>query len=114
MSEVAQEAQVGYVMLMKLTREGAAEYVESLHAQMGEIQAAMENLGGTMTIVATLGEWDMVATGQAPSDEQIAWFAAKLSAGGGVTVTTMRAFSPSQWRERVCLLAWPTGHPFGH
>ena len=88
-----------YVLLIKLTPEGARAHTEGLTAAVEDMRTAMGALGGDMTVLMTLGEYDLIATGQAPSDEHLAWFVSQLASTGNVRVTTMKAFAPDEWRQ---------------
>jgi uncharacterized protein with GYD domain len=86
-----------YVMLMKLSPQGAKGHVDDLARAVDEMKKAMEALDGTMSVVVTMGEYDLVAMGHAPSDEHLAWFSSRLVASGNVTVQTLRGFSIEEW-----------------
>jgi uncharacterized protein with GYD domain len=84
-------------MLMKLTPEGAAT-VETLGQSIDQMRAAMEANNGTIdAVLVTFGAYDIVAIGTAESDEKLAWFASSLTAGGGLSVETLKGFSPEEW-----------------
>ena len=54
--------------------------------------------GGTLrSIHVTMGPYDYVGVGEAPDDETAAAFAMALTAGGNVTTTSMRAFTPDEF-----------------
>jgi len=86
-----------YVMLIRLTPEGAKAHVDHLARVAEEMQKAMEILGGTMNIVITLGAYDIVASGNVPTDEKLAWFAARVASSGNVSVQTMKGFTIEEW-----------------
>jgi uncharacterized protein with GYD domain len=82
-----------YVGLMKFTAKGAAD-LKGWSRRVEEARAAWEAMGGkTVAVVATLGEYDMVTVGEAPSDEIAATWAAGVTANGFMTTTTLRGFS---------------------
>jgi uncharacterized protein with GYD domain len=86
-----------FVGLYKLTEKGAADMKGSPERLRRAIKA-WEDLGGTVTsAVATLGPYDFVSIGEAPSDEVAALHSAALAAAGYVTCQTLRAFSPEEF-----------------
>jgi uncharacterized protein with GYD domain len=93
-----------YVLLMKLTEEGARA-AKDIPARIEEGTRAFEAMGGTMqSFHVTMGPYDYVAVGEAPSDEVAAAFALALASRGFVTTTTMKAFSPQAVGNIVSML----------
>jgi len=87
-----------YVVLMKLTSQGAANIAEAPERIKGA-KAAWADLGGKVkSFHVTMGEYDYVAIGEAPNDWSAMAFAAELAAAGDVTTTTMKAFSEDDWK----------------
>ena len=85
-----------YVLLMKLTTEGARAAKE-IPARIDEGVKAFENMGGKVTSFhVTMGPYDYVAVGEMPSDETAAAFSLALASRGFVTTTTMKAFTPQE------------------
>jgi len=86
---------------MKMTEQG----VKNIKEAPGRVEAAIkawEALGGKMTsFFVTMGAYDYVATGEAPTDEVAATFSLALSSLGNVKTTTLRAFSKEQFAEMV-------------
>jgi uncharacterized protein with GYD domain len=86
-----------YVGLFRMTEKGAAD-IKKGPERMRDAMKAWEDMGGTTTVaVATIGKYDYVSVGEAPSDEVAAAFAAGLSAQGFVTTETLRAFTPEEF-----------------
>jgi len=86
-----------FAMLMKLTPEGAAT-VETLGQAIEEMRAAWEANNGTLdAVLVTFGSYDIIAVGTAESDEKLAWFASSLVSRGGLSVETLKGFSPEEW-----------------
>lgn len=87
-----------YVVLMKLTSQGATTIADAPQ----RIEAAKEAwaaLGGKIkSFHVTMGEYDYVAIGEAPNDWSAMAFVAELAAAGFVTTTTMKAFSADDWK----------------
>jgi len=107
---------IEYVFLIKLTDHGAQSSVDGLTQLAEKMQKTVGHLQGTMKAVVTLGEYDMVATGQIPGEEELAWFTGHFSADGHVRVTTLRAFTPEEWGaiQSEVEPGGPTAKPFGH
>lgn len=90
-----------YVLLMKLTDRGAAE-VKAAPERIDEGIGAFEAMGGKIfSFHVTMGPYDYVAIGEAPSDEAAAAFALALTSQGNVATTTMRAFTRDQFKKIV-------------
>jgi uncharacterized protein with GYD domain len=93
-----------YVGLYKMTEKGAGD-IKKAPERMQEAINAWESMGGTTHVaVATLGEYDYISVGEAPSDEVAAMFAAALSSQGFVTTTTLRAFKPEEFAALLAKL----------
>ena len=82
-----------YVLLMNLTDQG----IRTIKGAPERIAAAIEtweSMGGSMrSFHMTMGAYDYVAIGEAPSDEAAATFLLGLGALGNVKTTTLKAFS---------------------
>ena len=92
---------VTYVVLMKLTGQGAKNIKEAPQRAEEGIKAA-EAMGGKVTgFYLTMGDYDYVAIGEWPSDEAAATFLLSLGALGNVKTTTLRAFSTDEFAEIV-------------
>jgi len=90
-----------YLVLMKLTDQGA----KAIKDASGRIEAgikACEGMGGKLLGFYTLlGEYDYAAIGEAPSEESIATFCLALSLQGNVKTTTLRAFTKEEFAGLV-------------
>jgi uncharacterized protein with GYD domain len=85
-----------YVGLYKLTAKGAST-IKQAPERIKEAIAAWEAIGGKTTVVlATMGRYDYISVGEAPSDEAAATFAAGMALQGNVTTETLRAFTPEE------------------
>jgi uncharacterized protein with GYD domain len=86
-----------YVMLMKLTEQGAKGIANS-PGRIAAAKAAWRELGGeVLSFHVTMGPYDYVAIGSAPNDWAAMAFAAELADAGDVATTTMKAFSEEAW-----------------
>jgi uncharacterized protein with GYD domain len=93
-----------YVLLMKLTDEGAKQ-AKDIPRRIAEGIAGFEKMGGSVqSFHVTMGEYDYIAVGDCPSDEMAAAFALGLSSAGRVKTTTLRAFTPEEIGKVVAAL----------
>jgi uncharacterized protein with GYD domain len=90
-----------YVILMKLTDQGAKAIKEA----PGRLEAGIksfEAMGGKVAdFFVVMGEYDYVAFGEAPSDEVAATFSLALGSLGNVKTTTLRAFTRNEFAGLV-------------
>ena len=90
-----------YVILMKLTDQGA----NAIKDAPGRIDAgikAYEQMGGKVIgFYAVMGKYDYVAVGEAPSDEVATTFALALGSLGNVKTTTLRAYTKEEFAAMV-------------
>jgi uncharacterized protein with GYD domain len=90
-----------YVLLMKLTEQGAKTIKEA----PGRIEAgikAWEAMGGKMkAFYILMGEYDYAAIGEAPNDEVAATFSLALASLGNVKTETHRAFTMEEFAGMV-------------
>ncbi len=90
-----------YVILMKLTDQGA----KTIKDAPGRVEAgikAFEKMGGKVIgFYVAMGEYDYVSIGEAPSDEVAATFALALGSLGNVKTTTLRAFTKEEFAAMV-------------
>ena len=90
-----------YVILMKLTDQGA----KAIKDAPGRIEAgikAFEKMGGkNLAVYVVMGEYDYVAIGEAPSDEVATTFALALGSLGNVKTTTLRAYTKEEFAAMV-------------
>ena len=85
-----------YVLLMNMTEKGARAAKE-IPARIAEGMKAWEAMGGkTLSFHITMGPYDYVAVGEAPSDEAAAAYALALASQGNVTTLSMKAFTPDE------------------
>jgi uncharacterized protein with GYD domain len=90
-----------FIILMKLTEQGAKE-IKSAPERIEDGIKGMEAMGGKVHgFFSTLGVYDYIAIGEAPSDEIAAVFCLGLSSLGYVKTTTLRAFSKEEFADMV-------------
>jgi uncharacterized protein with GYD domain len=81
-----------YVSLINWTDEGAKTASNTVdRAEAAQKLAA--DMGGSMQIYWTMGQFDMVGISEFPDDETAVAFLAKVSSLGNVRTQTMRAFN---------------------
>lgn len=82
-----------YVSLVNWTEQGAKGYADSVDRSKAATKLA-ETLGGKfVSILWTMGTYDLVAITEFPDDESASAFALKLGAQGNVRTLTMRAYN---------------------
>ncbi len=90
-----------YVILMKLTDQGA----KAIKDAPGRVEAgikAFEKMGGKVIgFYVVMGDYDYISVGEAPSDEVATTFALALSSLGNVKTTTLRAYTKEQFAAMV-------------
>ena len=90
-----------YVILMKLTDQGA----KTIKDAPGRLEAgikAFEKMGGKVIgFYVVMGEYDYVAVGEAPSDEVAMTFSLGLGSLGNVRTTTLRAYAKEEFAAMV-------------
>jgi uncharacterized protein with GYD domain len=90
-----------YVILMKLTDQGAKAIKDGPGRAEAGIKA-FEKMGGKVSgFYVVMGEYDYVAFGEAPSDEVATTFALALGSLGNVRTTTLRAFTKEEFAAMV-------------
>jgi len=90
-----------YVVLYKLTEQGVKD-IKSAPERIEAGIKAFEAMGGkVLGFYVTLGEYDYVAIGEAPSDEVAMTFMLGLGTQGNVRTTTLKAFTKEELAEMV-------------
>ena len=90
-----------YVTLFKWTEQGVKD-VKNGPARFQASRKLIESMGGKMLgLYVTMGEYDVVAVTEGPSDEVASAVALSIASKGNVTTTTMRAFTESEFSEIV-------------
>ena len=82
-----------YILLLNYTDEGMSN-IRYLPQHVNAFRQAVESAGGRMPhIYLTMGQYDLVAIIEAPSDQDCMSIALGLSSLGNVRSTTLKAFS---------------------
>ena len=94
-----------YVLLIKWTEQGMRQIRDSPN-RLDNAKAMLRDMGGQITaFYMTMGEYDMVATYEAPDDAVAARFTLMLGTLGYVRSTTLKAFPEAAYREIVASLS---------
>jgi len=89
-----------YVTLINWTDQGAKAAAETVQrAEAAQKLAA--DMGGSIELLWTMGQYDIVGIGEFPDDETAAGFMAKVSSLGNVRTQTMRAFEAADLRRMM-------------
>jgi uncharacterized protein with GYD domain len=82
-----------YVSLISWTEQGVKNYRETVNRAEDAMKAAAD-MGGSLQVYWTLGEYDIVAVSEFPDDETATAFLLKVGSWGNIRTKTMRAFEP--------------------
>lgn len=86
-----------FVSLLNWTDQGAKTAAETVDRAEAAKKVAAD-MGGSLEIYWTMGQYDMVAVTEFPDDETAVAFLAKVSSLGNVRSQTMRAFDADSVR----------------
>ena len=90
-----------YITLYKLTDQGIKN-IKDAPERLEKGIKAFEQMGGKLIgFYLTMGEYDYVGIGEAPSDEAAAVFNLAQGALGNVRTTTLKAFTTEEFAEIV-------------
>jgi uncharacterized protein with GYD domain len=90
-----------YVTLFKWTEHGVKD-VKNAPARFQAAKKLTEAMGGkTLGLYVTMGDYDIVAVTEGPSDEVAAATVLSIASKGNAKTTTMRAFTESEFSEIV-------------
>jgi uncharacterized protein with GYD domain len=90
-----------YVTLFKWTEQGVKD-VKNAPARFQAAKKLTESMGGkVLGLYVTMGEYDIVAVTEGPSDEVASAVALSIASKGNAKTTTMRAFTESEFAEIV-------------
>ncbi len=90
-----------YILLMKLTDQGAKAIKEAPGRIETGIKAFEKTGGKIIGFYAVMGEYDYVAVGEAPSDEVATTFSLALGSLGNVRTTSLRAYTKEEFAAMV-------------
>lgn len=90
-----------FVILLRWTQKGI-EHVKDSPARFEHFRDTVEAVGGELlSFHMTLGEYDMMAIINVPSDEAAAKMELAVRSVGTVDIETLRAFDESEYREII-------------
>ena len=90
-----------YVTLFKWTEQGVKD-VKNAPARFQAAKKLTESMGGkVLGLYVTMGEYDVVAVTEGPSDEVASAVALSIASKGNAKTTTMRAFTEGEFAEIV-------------
>jgi uncharacterized protein with GYD domain len=93
-----------YVVLYKLTEQGIKN-VKNAPQRIEDGIKGFQKMGGKVTgFYTVMGEYDYVSIGEAPNDEVAMTFCLALSSGGNVRTTTLKAFTPEEFKKIIAKL----------
>jgi uncharacterized protein with GYD domain len=93
-----------YITLFNLTERGIKNIKDAPERIEEGIKAA-ESIGGKLIgFYATMGEYDYISIGEAPSDEAYMTFLLGLGAQGNARTKTLKAFSKEELGEMITKL----------
>jgi len=93
-----------YITLLRFTQQGIEKIKES-PARLERAKAAIKAAGGEMrAFYLTMGQYDAVAIGEAPSDEAYARIMLAIASAGAVRTETLRAFTEDEYRKIIAAL----------
>jgi uncharacterized protein with GYD domain len=93
-----------YITLFNVTEKGMKNIKDAPNRIEEGIKAA-ESIGGKLIgFYATMGEYDYVSIGEAPSDEVHMTFLLGLAAQGYVRTKTLKAFTKEELGEMISKL----------
>jgi uncharacterized protein with GYD domain len=90
-----------YVTLFKWTDQGVKD-VKNAPVRFDAAKKLTESMGGkVLGLYVTMGEYDIVAVSEGPSDEVASAAALSIASKGNAKTTTMRAFTESEFSAIV-------------
>jgi len=90
-----------YVTLFKWTEQGVKD-VKNAPARFEASKKLTQSMGGkVLGLYVTMGEYDIVAVTEGPSDEVAAATALSIASKGNAKTLTMRAFTEKEFSEIV-------------
>ena len=86
-----------YITLYKFTDQGIKN-IKEIPQRIADAIKQYEGMGGKVIgVYAVMGEYDIVAIGEGPSDEIAMTFALALGSQGNVRTTTLKAFTKEEF-----------------
>ena len=93
-----------YITLYNLTDQGVKDIKNVAERFKGGVKA-FEAMGGKLIgFYVTMGEYDYVSIGEAPSDEVLTNSALKIASAGNVRTETMKVYVEAKYRDTIAKL----------
>lgn len=93
-----------YITMLRWTQQGVTQVKES-PARLEAFKQQLKSVGGELKgFYMVTGQYDLVATFEAPSDEVAAKLLLTVASKGGVRTETMRAFTEDEYRRIIAAL----------
>jgi uncharacterized protein with GYD domain len=90
-----------YISLLRFTQQGVEKIKES-PARLERAKAAIKAAGGDLkAFYLTLGQYDGVVIGEAPSDEAYATTMLAIAGAGAARTETLVAFTEEEYRKII-------------
>jgi uncharacterized protein with GYD domain len=90
-----------YIMLANWTEQGIRAVKDSPQRLENAKAMAAAHGGQLISFHMTMGEYDMVAIYEVPSDDMAARFSLELGREGNIRTKTLKAFPEEQYREII-------------
>jgi uncharacterized protein with GYD domain len=99
-----------YVTLLRWTQQGVAQIKES-PARLDAFKQLLKSVGGELKgFYMVTGQYDLVISFEAPSDEVVAKLLLTVASKGGARTETLRAFTEDEYRRIVAAVPEPGGN----
>ena len=85
-----------YILLLKFTDQGIRNVKDTTKRAAAAAELAAKMGAKITSTYWTMGQYDLVLTGDAPDDETMAAVSVKLGSAGNVSIQTMRAFTAGE------------------
>ena len=90
-----------YITLIRYTQQAVQNMKES-PARLDKAKEAIKAAGGELkAFYLTMGQYDAVAIGEAPSDEVYAKIMLTIASEGAISTETLRAFTEDEYQKIV-------------
>jgi uncharacterized protein with GYD domain len=89
-----------YVSLINFTEKGIGSYKDTV-TRADAAKKAAADMGGSLEVMWTVGQYDLVAISEFPDDETATKFLLNVGAQGNIRTQTMRAFDASEMSRIV-------------
>ena len=93
-----------YIVLINYTQQGIGNIKESPNRVDAGRELARTYGAEITDLYLTMGEYDLIAKVEAPSDDAMAKFALALGSRGNTRTKTLRAFTEQEFRDIIAAL----------